>query len=177
LSTLPPAVVATITFARALSTRHTYALKWNLSISWCSSHQEDPRKCPISVVHSFLQEELQRRLYPSTLKVYVASIAAHHKAVEGKSKGKPDLIIRFLRGARRLNPPSPPLVPSLDLSVVLTALQSALFEPLQSVELKFLSIKTDSWLHWTPLGGLHTFYLDRACLEFRPAYSHVILRP
>ncbi len=55
---------------------------------------------------------------------------------------KNDLLIRFLRGARRLNSPRPPSLPSWDLALVLRALQSALFEPLQSVELKFLSLKT-----------------------------------
>ncbi len=47
----------------------------------------------------------QRRLSPSILKVYVAAIAANHDPVEGKSVGKHDWVIRFLRGARRLNPP------------------------------------------------------------------------
>ncbi|XDV12676.1 hypothetical protein PO909_001274 [Leuciscus waleckii] len=51
--------------------------QWNLFITWCSSHREDPIKCPISVVLSFLQDGLERRLSPSTLKVYVAAIAAH----------------------------------------------------------------------------------------------------
>ncbi len=70
---------------------------------------------PIAVVLSFLQDGLERRLSPSSLKVYVAAIAAHHDAVDGKSLGKHDLVIRFLRGARRLNPPRPHLVPSWDL--------------------------------------------------------------
>ncbi len=74
--------------------------------------------------------------------MYVAAIAAHHDAVDGKSLGKHDLVIRFLRGARRLNPPRPHLVPSWDLPSVLSALRGAPFEPLQSVELKFLSLKT-----------------------------------
>ncbi len=180
LSTLPPAVAATITSARASSTRHAYALKWNLFVNWCSSRREDPRSCPISVVLSFLQDGLERRLSPSTLKVYVAAIAAYHEAVEGKSLGKHDLIIRFLRGARRLHPPRPPLVPSWDLSVVLNALQRAPFEPLQSVELKFLSLKTALLVALASIkrvGDLHAFSVDEACLEFGPAYSHVILRP
>ncbi|XDV15586.1 hypothetical protein PO909_015637 [Leuciscus waleckii] len=133
-----------------------------------------------SVVLSFLQEGLERRLSPSTLKVYVAAIAAHHDAVEGKSVGKHDLIIRFLRGARRLNPPRPPLIPSWDLSVVLTALQSAPFEPLQSVELKFLSMKTALLVALASIkrvGDLQAFSVDEACLEFGLANSHVILRP
>ncbi len=56
--------------------------------------------------------------------------------------GKQDLVIRFLRGAKRLNPPRPPSLPSWDLALVLKALQTAPFEPFQSVELTFISMKT-----------------------------------
>ncbi len=80
LSGLPQAVVETITQARAPSTRQAYALKWSLFANWCSSRREDPRRCTIGVVLSFLQERLERKLSPSTLKVYVATIAAHHDA-------------------------------------------------------------------------------------------------
>ncbi len=95
LGGLPPSVVNTITSARAPSTRHAYRLKWNLFVDWCSSRREDPRRCPITVVLSFLQDGLERRLSPSTLKVYVAAIAAHHDTVDGKSVGKHDLVVRF----------------------------------------------------------------------------------
>ncbi len=130
LGDLPQEVVDTITSARAPSTRHAYALKWNLFVEWCSSHREDPRRCPIRVVLSFLQQGLERRLSPSTLKVYVAAISANHDPVEGKSVGKHDWVVRFLRGARRLNPPRPPSIPSWDLTLVLRALQQGPFEPL-----------------------------------------------
>ncbi len=129
LGDLPQEVVDTITSARAPSTRHAYALKWNLFVEWCSSHREDPRRCPIRVVLSFLQQGLERRS-PSTLKVYVAAIAANHDPVEGKSVGKHDWVVRLLRGARRLNPPRLPSIPSWDLSLVLRALQQGPFEPL-----------------------------------------------
>ncbi len=180
LSGLPPAVVNTITSATALSTRQAYRLKWNLFVDWCSPHREDPRRCPIAVVLSFLQDGLERRLSPSTLKVYVAAIAAHHDAVDGKSLGKHDLVIRFLRGARRLNPPRPHLVPSWDLPSVLSALRGAPFEPLQSVELKFLSLKTvllSALATVKRVGDLQAFSVDDSCLEFGPADSHVVLRP
>ncbi len=137
LGGLPPAVVNTITSARAPSTRHAYRLKWNLFVDWCS-----PRS------PSFLQDGLEQRLSPSTLKVYVATIATHHDAVDGKSVGKHDLVIRFLRGARRLNPLRPHLVPFWDLHLVLSALKGDPYEPLQSVELKFLSLKTVLSRHW-----------------------------
>ncbi len=180
LSGLPPAVVNTITSATALSTRQAYRLKWNLFVDWCSPRREDPRRCPIAVVLSFLQDGLERRLSPSTLKVYVAAIAAHHDAVDGKSLGKHDLVIRFLRGARRLNPPRPHLVPSWDLPSVLAALRGAPFEPLQSVELKFLSLKTvllSALATVKRVGDLQAFSVDDSCLEFGPADSHVVLRP
>ncbi len=106
--------------------------------------------------------------------------AAHHDAVDGKSLGKHDLVIRFLRGARRLNPPRPHLVPSWDLPSVLSALRGAPFEPLQSVELKFLSLKTvllSALATVKRVGDLQAFSVDDSCLEFGPADSHVVLRP
>ncbi len=93
----------------------------------CSTGQ--PTSCPIRVVMSFLQQRLERRLSPSILNAYVAAIAANHDPVDGKFVGKHDWVIRFLRGARRLNPPRPPSIPSWDLSLVLRALQQGQFEP------------------------------------------------
>ncbi len=168
LGDLPQEVVDTITSARAPSTRHAYTLKWNLFVEWCSSHREDLRKCPIRVVLSFLQQGLERRLSPSTLKVYVAAIAANHDSVEGKSVGKYNSVIRFLRGARRLNPPRPPSIPSWDLSLVLTALQQGLFEPLQTVEPKFQRKRKTLLLlalaSIKRVGDLHAFSVEDSCL-------------
>lgn len=89
-----------------------------------------PRRSPTEIgsVLSFLKEGLERHLSASTLKVYVSAIAANHDTVDGKLVGKHNLIIRFLRCARRLNPPRPCLVPSWDLSVVLEALQKYPFD-------------------------------------------------
>ncbi len=101
LGGLPLVVVNTLTSAWAPSTRHSYRPKWKLFVEWCSSHQEDPLRCPIRIVLFFLQDGLERRLSPSTLKV--ATIATHRDSVDGKSVGKHDLVIRFLRGARWLN--------------------------------------------------------------------------
>ncbi len=129
LGDLPQEGVYTITSASTLSTRHAYALKLNLFVEWCSSHREDPGKCPIRVVLSFLQQQLERRLSPSILNAYVAAITVNHDPVDGKLVGKHDWVIRFLRGARRLNPLWPPSIPSWDLSLVLRALQQGQFEP------------------------------------------------
>ncbi len=173
LGGLPPAVVNTITSASAPPTRHAYRLKWNLFVDWCSPCREDPRRCPIA-------DGLERRLSPSALKVYVAAIATHHDAVDGKSVGKHDLVIRFLRAARRLNHPRPHLVPSWDLPPVLSALMGDPFEPLQSVELKFLSSKIVLLAALATVkraGDLQAFSVDDSCLEFGSGDSHVVLRP
>ncbi len=99
--------------------------------------------------------------------MYVAAIAAHHDAVNGRSLGKHDLIVRFLKGARRMNPSRPPLVPSWDLSIVLAGLQRGPFEPLDSVELKFLYAKTALLTALTSIkkvGDLQEFSVSEECL-------------
>ncbi len=52
----------TFTQARALTTRRALALRLSLFTIGCFSHREDPRRCTIGVVLSFLQEKLERRL-------------------------------------------------------------------------------------------------------------------
>ncbi len=180
LGDLPPEVLNTIASARAPSTRRAYALKWNLFVKWCSSRREDPRRCSIGVVLSFLQQGLESRLSPSTLKVHAAAISAYHDHIDGKSIGKHDLVVRFLRGARRLNPPRSPFIPSWDLALVLRALQIAPFEPLQSADLRILSMKTLLLVALASIkrvGDLQVFSVDESCLEFGPGDGHVLLSP
>ncbi|XP_016098295.1 T-complex-associated testis-expressed protein 1-like [Sinocyclocheilus grahami] len=66
---------------------------------------------------TFLQELLDKGRTPSMLKVYVAAIAANHALVAGQSVGKNDLVVKFLRGAQRLNLPRPHSVPTWDESL------------------------------------------------------------
>ncbi len=85
--------------------------------------------------------------------MYVAAIVAHHDAVNGRSLGKHDLIVRFLKGIRRMNPSRLHLVPSWDLSIILGGLHRGPFEPLDSVELKFLFAPDRAHFHqkgWGP---------------------------
>ncbi len=113
------------------------------------------------------------------MKVYVAAIFAYHDPIEGRLIGKHNLVVRFLRGTRLLNPPWPPSIPSWDLAVMLRALQRVLFKPLQSVELKFLSLKTLLLTALTSIkrvGDLQAFLVNESCLEFRPADSSVTLK-
>ncbi len=102
---------------------------------WMSEHKSrrrpsaDPVLCDISLILSFLQELLKKGCSPSTLKVYVAAIAASHALIEGQSMDRNNLV-HFLKGSRRLNPPRPVTVPTCPLM-----LKSALLLALASVKL------------------------------------------
>ncbi|KAI2656086.1 Transposon Ty3-G Gag-Pol polyprotein [Labeo rohita] len=116
---LPADVVETILSARAPSTRRSYALKWRVFESWCVTHHADPVHCQVVSVLEFLQEKLSSGISPGTLRVYVAAISACHTLIDGVSVGKHPLVARFIRGARRLRPPTRATVPSWDLAIVL----------------------------------------------------------
>lgn len=68
------------------------------------------------------RQKASERCTPFMLKLYVNAIAAHHAPIAGQSVGINNLIVKFLRGARKLNPPCPLTVPPWDLSMVLKAL-------------------------------------------------------
>ncbi len=134
----------------------------------------------------------QSRAILLAARVGVKAVSLHPQGLRGrdccqprrllpKSVGKHDWVVRFLRGARRLNPPRPPPpIPSWDLSLVLRALQQGPFEPLQTVEPKILSMKTLLLLALGSIkrvGDLHAFSVDDSCLQFGPVDSQIILRP
>ncbi len=129
---LPERVLNTISEARAPSTRRLYALKWSVFSTWCLNRGENPSTSELAVILSFLQELLDKGRSHSTLKVFVAAIAAFHAPIAGQSVGRDNSVVRFLKGARRLNPPRPLTVPTWDLPTVLRALKGPPFEPLQS---------------------------------------------
>ncbi len=76
-----------------------------------------------------------------------------------------------LRGARRMNPQCPCTVPPWDLPTVPMALKGPMFEPLQSLSLRVLSVKTS-----LQVGDLQALSINPACLEFGPNDSKVVLK-
>ncbi len=176
----PERVLNTISEARAPSTRRLYALKWSVFSTWCLNRGENPSTSELAVVLSFLQELLDKGRSHSTLKVFVAAIAAFHAPIAGQSVGRDNSVVRFLKGARRLNPPRPLTVPTWDLPTVLRALKGPAFEPLQSTDLRSLSLKTALLLALASVkrvGDLHALSTSPACLEFGPNDSKVVLKP
>jgi len=160
--------VETILSSRAPSTRRLYALKWRVFTA----------NCTIGSIFEFLQDRFSSGLSPSTLKVYVAAIAAYHAPSGGLSVGKDPLIIHFLRGT--LRPAVRSRIPSWDLAVVLEGLSVSPFKPLESVSDKFLTLKTVFLLAISSLkrvGDLQALFVPSSCLEFAPGTAKVFLYP
>ncbi len=144
------------------------------------SRREDPRRCTIGVVLSFLQERLERMLSPSTLKVYVAAIMAHHDAVDGRYLGSMISSWVSWRGPGGWIPPGHPLCPlGTSLSSWLDFRGVPLSRWTQSSWISCL-LRQRSWPRSLPSNGSGTsrrFRLSKECLMFGPVYSHVVLRP
>ncbi len=94
--------------------------------------------------------------------------------------GRNDLIIRFLKGARRLSPPRPSTLPTWDLALVLDALTGPVFEPIQSASLRALSLKTALLLalaSFKRVGDLQALSIEDSCIEFGPGDCRLTLKP
>jgi hypothetical protein len=177
---LSAGVVETLLSSRAPSTRRLYSLKWNVFSTWCREREVDPVNCPVASVLEFLQDRFSAGLSPSTLKVYVAAIAVFHSPIGAGPLGRHHMVVRFLRGARRIRPAARSRVPTWDLAVVLEGLAEAPFEPLESAEAKNLTFKVAFLLAITSLrrvGDLQALAISPTCLEFAPGGVRAILHP
>ncbi len=96
---LPECVLNTTAEPKTPSTRSFYALKWSIFSAWCQDRNLDLVNSDVSVVHTFLQKMLDKQRSSSTIKVYVAAIAAFYAPITGRSVGR-DAVIQFLRGDR-----------------------------------------------------------------------------
>ncbi len=68
--------------AKAPATRKLYSSKWGVIESWCLTRAIDPVNCPVGPVLEFLQERMTAGAAATTLRVYVAAIAARRELDE-----------------------------------------------------------------------------------------------
>ncbi len=170
MDVLPVEVQETIASARAPATRKLYSSKWGVFESWCLTRAIDPVNCPVGPVLEFLQERLKVGAAATTLRVYVAAIAAQRELDE-VPLGRHRMVSAFMRGVRCLRPVRPTAVPSWDLSVVLEGLVTAPFEPLESASERILTLKVALLLTLTSLkrvGDLQAFSVSETCMDFAP---------
>ncbi len=112
--------------------------KWKVFEPWCLVYAVDPVSCPVCSVLEFLQDKFLAGVAATTLRVYVAAIAARRDS-DDVQLGRHHLVSSFMRGVKRLRPLRPPSFPSWDLSVVLNGLLEPPFDPLESAFLRILT--------------------------------------
>ncbi|XP_059182347.1 uncharacterized protein LOC131961092 [Centropristis striata] len=157
-----------------------YDCKWRVFEEWCHSNGHVPLQCPVGVILSFLQDLIDNRKAFSTVKVYLAAIAACHVGFGRLTVGQHPLVCRFMKGARRLLPVSRPLVPPWDLAVVLEGLKGPPFEPLEGADLKHVSLKAVLLLALASakrVSDIHALSVHPSCTQFFPGDVRMTLRP
>lgn len=109
---------------------------------------------------------------------HVAAISAFHflSQLEICSVGKHDLVIKFMRGVRCLNPPRHSTMPVWDLTLVFTALFGPPFEPLETAELRLPSLKS-VLACGKHIGYLQALSVCTICLQFEPGDCKVFFKP
>lgn len=114
----------------------------------------------------------------TTLRVYVAAIAAEHVQVGDVSLGSHILISHFMYGARRLKPFSPANVPSSDLYIVLEGLMGSLVDRMESASERILTFKAVLLIALTSLkriGELQAPSVSASCMDFTPGLAKIFL--
>lgn len=108
--------------------------------SWCLWRSVDPISASPQLVLEFLQDGLDKKLKPATLR---RQLAALDSVLRGNDTlGRHPLIQRFLKGATLMDqPPQVHRFLTWNLGVVLQALMRDLFKPLQRVDLKWVRLK------------------------------------
>src|SRR4029434_11043935 len=110
----------------------------------------------------------------------MAAISACHAGINGSSPGSHPLASRFMAGGGRRRGPERALMRSWDLLVVLRALTGPPFEPLESVDIKFVSLKAALLLALTSakrVGDMQALSVSPSCLQFSIAGDKVVTRP
>lgn len=98
----------------------------------------------------------------STVKVYLAGLSIGFN----NTLRKHPLLCHFMKGARCLRPVSRPLAPSWYMSIVLEVISQQPFEPLESVELKYCTLKV-----------AFQDKVHQLCLQFALVLSKLTLLP
>ncbi len=144
---LPAEVQETIASARAPATRKLYSSKWGVFESWCLTRAIDPVNCPVGPVLEFLQERLTAGAAATTLRVYVAAIAARRELDE------------IPLGRHRMVSAFEPLESASDRILTLKVV----------LLLALTSLKR--------VGDLQAFSVSETCMDFAPGLVKVTLRP
>lgn len=168
--------------SRRQSTNKIYSRTWSKFATWCRSNDINPSRPKVKHILEFLQEGVEKGLSTNTIKRQLATISSilgprKHGTISTHHDAK-----RFIKGLKLLNPPTVHRFPTWNLHLVLKVLMGQPFEPLDSVPLKFVTLKTvflvaiTSARRVSELGSLSThpnlcsFQNDRVVLRLDPSF-------
>ena len=123
-------------------TQKDYTSKFAKYNSWCSEKQIDPYSASLSQVADFLTFLFESGLQYRTIAGYRSMLSAVLPPVQNVPVGQHPHIIRLIKGVFNSRPPQVKLLPEWDLELVLKALETEPFEPINGVSLKYLTYKT-----------------------------------
>ena len=160
------------------STRKMYRARQRIYDCWCRERQIDPSSATLNEVAEFLIFLHERKgCKASTLTGYRSAISEIHDGWGSSSIGTDKVLSKLVKGIFHCNPISQKLLPSWDLPLVLEALSKPPFEPLRSVELKYLTWKTVFLIAMASanrISELHALSINQACLRQEPSGIRLI---
>ena len=159
--------------SRRPSTRNLYGARQRIYISWCRERQINPGSASLNNVAEFIifLHEV-KKCKASTLAGYRSAINEIHAGWKNSSVGTDKILSKLVKGIFNSNPITQQLLPSWDLPLVLETLSKPPFEPLRSVELKFLTWKTVFLIALASasrISELHALSTNQACLRQEPS--------
>ncbi|CAG2248579.1 unnamed protein product [Mytilus edulis] len=161
------------------STNIVYDAKWTIFSSWCSGKEIDPFQISVQQLADFLIHLFEEKgLSPSTIKGYRSAISRTILLSGGPDFGNDEFISLLVKNFTLERPRQRVLIPSWNLSLVLSALKNHPFEPAEKVEIKFLSYKCCFLLALASgrrRSEIHAFSTADYCLRFNRDKSSVTL--
>ena len=170
---------AVIARPQRASTLSTYNSKWERFCDWCQRRQIDPIHITTRDFADFLLDLFNvKKFAVKTIMVYRAAIASTIKSTGGKDFGQDKVLSSMIRHFHIKRPPKPISVPQWNLALVLRVLEKAPFEPMQSVSLRAMTLKTVFLLALASgrrRSEIHALDVSKGRITW--SESQVILRP
>lgn len=159
-----------------------YNHTWKVFCRWCKRRSKNPVKADHNLVLDFLQDGLDKKLKPATLRRQVAALDSVLSVQRKVSLSRHPLVCRFLKVAVAKSRPQRHRFPTWNLGTVLRALSKQPFEPFRDIALRWVRMKTMFLVAITlarrisELGTLSclpelcTFHKDKVVLRLDPTF-------
>ena len=135
-------VASRIYSAKRPSTNNLYDYRWKSWVDWCIRRKMDPFNPSVNMFGEFLISLHDKNFSPATVKGYRSAISTTLKQISSIDFSSQSVLSDVVRSFELERPRTRPHFPKWDLAVVLSALNSSPFEPLDSCGFKELTFKT-----------------------------------